>query len=260
MKTQDTSLQIVGPKNQFPEVTLIEPTQSGYLMLALEVDPRPPVGFFIQSKRKTRLLRDLKDLASRLRQKSDVLDVSVFQAVIIPPGRGAFLKKRPHVNIARFDVVLLIEFTNIDAVEHFRRTPEWQEALEAATQNARKSFDIAATNTRHIGPVDHSRDGVFLFNFFYADSLDINLKVWNYTAGWFQDQTGLDNSTVLLPRDASAIPYTIINHCRWDRLRDILPAIVFNRSFKPFVLDNFEQNNTAAIPILYKRVFETFQV
>jgi hypothetical protein len=31
-----------------------------------------------------------------------------------------------------------------------------------------------------------------------------------------------------------------------------LPALLFNRSFKPFVLNNFEQNNTAAIPVLYK--------
>jgi hypothetical protein len=82
--------------------------------------------------------------------------------------------------------------------------------------------------------------------------LDINLQVWNYTAGWFQDQTGLDNSTVLLPDEANQVPYTIINHCRWDGLRNILPALLFNRSFKPFVLNNFEQNNTAAIPVLYK--------
>lgn len=252
MNAQDTSLKIVGPKDQFPEVTLIPPVQSGYLMLALEVDRRPPVGFFVQSKRKTRLIEQLKALAEDLRSKSDVLDASVFKAVIIPPGRGAFLKKRPQVAIARFDVVMLIEFTSLAEVERFRNTPQWQAALATAQQNARTSVNIAATNTRHIGPVDHSRDGVFLFNFFYADSLETNLKVWNYTAGWFQDQTGLDNSAVLLPKDASKLPYTIINHCRWDRLRDILPAILFNKSFKPFVLNNFEANKTAAIPILYK--------
>jgi hypothetical protein len=57
--------------------------------------------------------------------------------------------------------------------------------------------------------------------------LDLSLKVWNYTACWFEDQIGLDNSAVLLPQDASKLPNTIINHCRWDRLRDILPAIAF---------------------------------
>ncbi len=253
MNTQDPPLQIVGPKDQFPEVTLIAPVQSGYLMLALEVDQRPPVGFFIQSRRKTKLLADLKALAATLRKTDEVLDASVFKAAIIPPGRGAFLNKRPHIEIARFDVVMLIEFTCLAEVERFRATQKWQDTVGKATGIARKSIEFTATNTRHIGPVDHSRDGIFLFNYFYADSLDINLKVWNYTAGWFQDQTGLDNSTVLLPQDASELPYTIINHCRWDRLRDILPSILFNKTFKPFVLDNFEQNNTAAIPILYRR-------
>lgn len=74
--------------------------------------------------------------------------------------------------------------------------------------------NIAATNTRHIGAVDHSRDGVFQFNYVYANSLGINLKVWNYTAGWFQDQAGVANSIVFLPQDASDLPYRIINHCR----------------------------------------------
>jgi len=252
MSTQGTTLNIVGPKDQFPEVVLMETVQSGYLLLALEVDRRPPIGFSFQSKGKTRLIEDLKALAQTLQSNADVLDVSVFKALIVPPGRGAFLKKRPGVEVARFDVVMLIEFKNIEAVDTFRDTQQWQDAMASANLKAQKSTCIAATNTRRIGPVDHSRDGVFLFNYFYADSLDINLKVWNYTAGWFQDQTGLDNSTVLLPLDASKLPYTIINHCRWDRLRDILPAIMFNKTFKPFVLDNFEQNNTAAIPILYR--------
>lgn len=253
MNVQKNDLKIVGPKDQFPEVTLMEPVQSGYLMLAFEVDRRPPFGFFIQSRHKTRLVKDLIALTQMLRSQKDVLDATVFKAVIIPPGRGAFLNKRPNVPVARFDVVMLVEFVDIEAAQRCQNTAQWKEALATANQMARHSVTISASNTRHIGPVDHTRDGVFLFNYFYADSLELNLKVWNYTAGWFQDQTGLDNSTVLLPNDASAIPYTIINHCRWDRLRDILPAILFNKTFKPFVLDNFEQNNTAAIPILYKR-------
>jgi hypothetical protein len=121
-----------------------------------------------------------------------------------------------------------------------------------AKENSHNLTCISASNTRRIGSVDHSKNGVFLFNYFYSDSLDTNLQVWNYTAGWFQDQTGFDNSTVLLPDEAAQVPYTIINHCRWDRLRSILPALLFNRTFKPFVLNNFEKNNTAAMPILYQ--------
>lgn len=38
---------------------------------------------------------------------------------------------------------------------------------------------------------------------FFADSLEQNLGVWEYTAGWFQEETGLDNSTVLVPKKMS---------------------------------------------------------
>lgn len=252
MSEQGDTLQIVGPKNQFPQVSLVEPTASGYLLLAAEVDHRPPIGFFIESTRKRRLIKSLKEFAKTLESDDAVIDTSVFKALIIPPGRGAFLKQRPHVEVVRFDVVMLLEFTSVEAVQRFRETPEWNDILATTEQNARKVINIAASNVRHIGPVDHSVNGVFLFNYFYADSLEQNLNVWNYTAGWFQDQTGLDNSTVLLPEDATEVPYPIINHCRWDTLRDILPALLFNKTFRPFVLENFEANNTAAMAILYR--------
>lgn len=252
MNESGNTLRIVGPKNQFPEVSLMAPTQSGYLLLAAEVDHRPPIGFFIQSRRKTRLIQSFKTLAQTLRGNDDVLDASVFKALIIPPGRGAFLKERPDVEIARFDVVMLVEFKSLETAGRYSDTPEWKKVLTGAKKTARKVLSLTSSNTRRIGPVDHSVNGVFLFNYFYADSLDINLKVWNYTAGWFEDQTGLDNSTVLLPEDTTDVPYTIINHCRWDRLRDILPALLFNKSFRPFVLENFKANSTAAIPILYQ--------
>lgn len=252
MNEPENTLRIVGPKNQFPEVSLMAPTQSGYLLLAAEVDHRPPIGFFIQSRHKTRLIQSFKTLAQTLRGNDDVLDASVFKALIIPPGRGAFLKERPDVEIARFDVVMLVEFKSLETAGRYSDTPEWKKVLTGAKKTARKVLSLTSSNTRRIGPVDHSVNGVFLFNYFYADSLDINLKVWNYTAGWFEDQTGLDNSTVLLPEDTTDVPYTIINHCRWDRLRDILPALLFNKSFRPFVLENFKANNTAAIPILYQ--------
>jgi hypothetical protein len=103
-----------------------------------------------------------------------------------------------------------------------------------------------------MGPVDHHRQGVFLFNYFYADRTDLNLAAWQYTAGWFRDQTGLDNSTVLLPDATSEPRYRLVNHARWDRLRDVLPALVFKRSFHTYVLEHFRVNGVAAMPVLYR--------
>jgi hypothetical protein len=76
--------------------------------------------------------------------------------------------------------------------------------------------------------------------------------VKDYTAGWFEVETDLHNSTVLLPDDAATSQYSIINHCRWDRLRDVLPAMLLKKTFHSYVLDNFAANNVAAMPILYR--------
>ncbi|MEO5499999.1 MAG: hypothetical protein ABIR31_01035, partial [Ginsengibacter sp.] len=61
-----------------------------------------------------------------------------------------------------------------------------------------------------------------------------------------------DNSTVLLPLYKQQSKFTIINHCRWDKLSDILPALLFKKSFHTYVLENFYANKVAAMPILYK--------
>jgi len=153
--------------------------------------------------------------------------------------------------LAVADGFLLIE---ADTPEYARTLAEgavFNELANAARQVAHRVEVISATNARRIGPVDHSRDGVFLFNWFYADSQTQNLAVWEYTAGWFEDQTGLDNSTLMLP-DPGNSEYTVVNHCRWDHLHEILPSLIFKPSFRSYVLDNFAANDTAAMPILYR--------
>jgi hypothetical protein len=102
-----------------------------------------------------------------------------------------------------------------------------------------------------IAPVDHRRQGVFLFNYFSAKDVESNLFAWQYTARWFQDQPGLDNSTVLQPLGGDRA-YTLVNHCRWERMRDVLPSLVFKRSFRDFVLRVFDDNAVAPRPILYR--------
>jgi hypothetical protein len=57
---------------------------------------------------------------------------------------------------------------------------------------------------------------------------------------------------VLLPSGGERSNYNIINHCRWDRLRDVVPSPIFKRTFRTYVLANFEANRVAAMPILYR--------
>lgn len=123
--------------------------------------------------------------------------------------------------------------------------------LEAAGAS---TLAFAGSNVRRMGDVDHDRPGVFLFNYFTADDVQANLHAWSDTAGWFQDQTGLDNSTVLRPLHPAPLAggYCLVNHCRWDRLRDIVPALLLKPSFRTFVLRTFAQHRTAPHPVLYR--------
>jgi hypothetical protein len=252
-QSEHSTLTIVGPAHRFPKVTLIEPTRSGYILLALEIDHRPPFAYALESGNKRRASVLMKLLAGQLRERQDVVEATVFKALLIPPGRGEFLKQRPQVKKAQFDLVLLVELRTSELALSLIQEDLWLRQCEELTRLARCSLCISAENTRRMGGVDHIRPGVFLFNYFYADHLEQNLAVWEYTAGWFQQETRLDNSVLLTPDPDAPIDYKIINHARWDRLIDILPDLLFKPSFESFVLANFTANNTAAMPVLYRR-------
>ena len=245
----ENTLVTLPQSGRFPKVRLTEPTPHGFVVAAFEIDRRPPFGYFIESAAKKEAIATLKAAAAALVAKDEAVDATVFKALLRPPGRGAFLRSRPDVPIARFDLVLLVETPGQADAEQLVASPSFRDAIGGL--GASRSLVVNASNGRRIGPVDHSRDGVFLFNFFYADRLEQNLAVWEYTAGWFSDQTGLDNSTLLIPDPGSGSPYTVINHCRWDRARDIVPQLIINGSFRSYVLRHFEANRTAAMPILY---------
>lgn len=244
-------LNIVNAHLTFPEVSLIEPSASRFLHIGAEIDKRLP--FLPSSGVKRRVVARAKACCAELRKEPGVLDASVFIARIIPPGLGEYARKRAdRLHIARFDLAVLIECDSEAVLRRVRQHPSCQAMEREIAEAASYVHTIEATNARRIGPVDHSRQGLFLFNYFVADSVERNLGVWNYTAGWFQAETGLDNSTVLLPNEPDKSQYSIINHCRWDRLTDILPSLIFKKSFHSYVLDNFSANNVAAIPVLYR--------
>ena len=246
------NLQLL-PQDEAPaKAKLLQPAGSGYVLVAAEVDAHPP--FLWPSRTKRLLIEDCAGWCRRIAQQPGVLDATAFQAILVPPiGEPGFLRRRrEQFHRARFDLVLLIETDSVArAGELFADGPF--RALEAHVRDeAGHVYVVTAANARRIGAVDHGRDGVFLFNYFYAESLEQNLAVWEYTAGWFHKETGLDNSTVLAPTDPDLSQYTLINHCRWDRLADVLPSLVFKRSFRDFVLAHFDANDTAPMPILYR--------
>jgi hypothetical protein len=248
---EETALVTTGQEGRFRKVSLVAPDGRAYLWIGAEVDHRPPFFFWLKSAAKRRALARLKAAAAALRQAA-AEEAVVFEALAVPPGRGDYLSQRPDIVVRPYDAVLLAAFATEAEARAWRDGPA-AEGLMAGLRAEARAADIAlAVNGRRIGAVDHERPGVFLFNYFIAESRARNLAVWEHTAGWFQEKTGLDNSTLLVPQAGEAIPQSVINHCRWDRVRDILPALIFRPSFRSFVLRAFALNRTAAVPVLYR--------
>lgn len=92
-------LTIVNPQPKYPQVGLIEPPPTGYLLLAAVVEPtigRTP--FPRRSPRKTALLAELKALAASLERLEAVTKATVYRAALIrlqAAMRGGWPPTRP---------------------------------------------------------------------------------------------------------------------------------------------------------------------
>jgi hypothetical protein len=162
-------LTVVNHHLQFPTVRLIEQTTSTYLHIAAEVDTRLP--FLPGSRTKKQLIARCKGWCAQLAREPGVIDASVFTAILIPPIPEDFLaKRRDSVHVARFDVSVLIECKNTEVLDAICRLPAYSEMERTIRAAASYVHVISATNPRHIGPVDHARQGVFLFNYFFAEA------------------------------------------------------------------------------------------
>ncbi|MEQ8332593.1 hypothetical protein [Nisaea sp.] len=247
------------------EQGMIQPPNSfGYIHLAAEVERPHPLKR--NSAEKKALLASLKTAAAALRaaEPERVQRVDLFDAFVIPPGskegRELIARSGYDVHLAAFDIVVLVECSDVDTARSVRDSEAFVTIQNLLTEGASHTHCFVGSNAKRIAEVDHDRDGIFLFNYFYAadiaakgaDGIDILLGVWEYTAGWWTAYANLTNSTPLQPVAGEKSDYSLINHCRWDRLADILPHLLFRPSLGRFVLANFTANDIMAMPILYR--------
>jgi len=234
------------------KVSLTEPTDNGFLVLAAEtgrwVGPLP-----WPSRRRRRLLARVVGLGKRLAQRDDVIEAVAFRGALRPPGEGAALLHRAGNRPARYDVVVLLRTTTVEAVEAIRADAAYREMVAVIDGDSGHAYRVAAANAARIADVDHGLPGWFLFNYFHCDDAQTVYNVWEYTAGWFQRHTALPDSTLLRPLPGEPTDYSVVNHASWPTLRTFLPSLLFRRTFRSFVLANFQANDVAAQPIIYRR-------
>jgi hypothetical protein len=184
-----------------------------------------------------------------------VAKVTVYEAVAIPPfNRFPYVSERiDRIRLPRFDVVVLVETTSPDVIRAVQATAPYRALVEALQANARRMHVIAARNAKRIGDVDKSRQGLFLFNYFVADDAELALRLWDHLSGWYEVETGLDNSTLLVPLEGEGSDYLAINHARWDQsLPRFLSSQLLKKSFRTFVQANLAANRVGAMPVLYR--------
>ena len=245
-------LHLVNTEARYPKAPLVEPTTLGYIYLAARVRPgRSPL--VLPSAERSRLLVKLKALAQELERVDGVLKATAFRAIVTPPTArfSAYLKERgDSLEVARFDVVLLVQTTSPRTARDVRETPEFCRLLRIVESEAEVVHSIAARNARRIGDVDTARGGLFLFNHFAAAVPGVMLQLWEYLAGWYVAETGLDNSVALVPEDGEEADYAIVNWARWDEspLRHFWHQLS-KKTFWRYVTANLDANHAAAMPI-----------
>lgn len=236
-------MRVVGAGLGIPRVKLQQPNGNGYVLLAAEVKGS-----------KCELLKRVKRLAVGLAGVPGVAEAGVFDTLIFAPSHGKKLLEKAvaagRLKPARFDLVVLVRTATPEAAKELVRDARYGEMKTAVESAAGRVYQAVAENARRIDEV--AKNGVFLFNYFYAEDPEQLLPVWEYTPGWFTAKTSLRNSTVLRPLTPSE--YGIINHASWPSLLTFLPHLIFRPTFRSYVLANFEANGIAAQPIIYRRV------
>ena len=248
-------LNIVNPDPRYEKAHTIEPTTRGYLYIAAAVRPgRFPL--VLPSKERQALIDEVKHLSADLETTEGVVKATVFRAVIIPPTfrfSSYLAGRKGSLHVANFDVAVLVETSSPAAAHEVQGAPAFAALVGAIRKQAQAVRIIEARNARRIGDVDTTRKGLFLFNHFAADDQSVMLELWEYLAGWYEVETGLDNSVALVPVDSRQSDYAIVNWARWgvSPLRHFWSQLSA-KSFRSYVLANLEANRAAAMPIYYR--------
>jgi hypothetical protein len=244
-------VELVNPDPRYGKVHLIDPAPLGYLHLAADVHAAHRPGPVLRRGRdKHQLLGVLKWQARQLAELDAVERVTVYDAVVFAPAGGEVSGRTPQ---AWFDIAVLAELSSPESASDVRAAPAWQALVEALSGQARRVHQIAARNVRRVADVDKTRPGLFLFNYFAGDDPALAVELWDYLAGWYEAETGLNNSTLLAPLKGEKSDYLLINHARWDgNLLLFLARQLPKRTFRSYMLANLKAHHLAAMPVLYR--------
>jgi|SRR5947209_6920080 len=146
---------------------------------------------------------------------------------------------------------MLIEARTPEVLDEVRSTDAHGRLLAAVTEAASEPHVMAARGVRSLGDVDRSPPGLFLFFDFTCEDPEVAIEPWEHLAGWYVRETGLEDSTLLVPIDD--VDYVLVNHARRDkRLLRLAAEQLSKKTFRCYVAANLRANLTVAMPVLYR--------
>jgi len=118
-------LQIGTSTPPYAPIRLIEPTTCGYIHVAAEVQPRA-VAILPNRREKSALLTRLKIDARQIEALDTVERVTIFDSVGYSALSPYLTKRQVSIQVARFDVVILIETLSPAATSDVQATPAYR--------------------------------------------------------------------------------------------------------------------------------------
>ncbi|MDR7275629.1 hypothetical protein [Catenuloplanes atrovinosus] len=247
---------------------LVQPNPYGYVLVLAEVDPASVTTDVDRvediplradtpsaSAKRAALHESLQAARGRLAGLDRVRAVSVFEAALFPPERpGRPAPGGSWGRPARYDSVMLIETGSPAEAESLLSDPVFGEVRATVEGGSTYTNVLPVRNVKKVDDVDRTKDGVFLFNFFFATDREDLLDIWDYTAGWWLAEGNMLNSELMMPLGMS--DYAIINNARWDDWDDAHPAVhAFRKAgYREFVMANLDASGATAMPTLYRLV------
>jgi hypothetical protein len=245
--------RITNPGGRYHRASLIEPSPSGYVHIAAQIDPPSRPGPARPTRERNEALALLSRERSRLVQQHRGWSVDLFRAVGFPPLDALPIPERHRNAAAFYDVIVLIKTSTTAELPSLSEDAAYQAMLDVLDRRARGVTITEARNARRIADVPPGGK-LHLFNHFFAEH-DSALDVWDYVAGWYQQEMRLTNSEVLAPIDPHSTPFAFINHASWNMaLARFISRQLSRPSFRSFVLANLRDNEIGSLPFLYRHI------
>jgi hypothetical protein len=246
-------IEMLNPSSKWGRAPMIEPTGLGYIYIGADVEtPSRPGPVLRRSRRKKAIVERLKIAAERLEQRDDVKEVRVFNATAFMPG-GDYIKKHPEKTPPSFDVIVLVEATSEGALPDVAASEEYRTLLAELETNARRVRVIQARNPKQLGDTERARKGTFCFTHLIGDDPELLLENWEWIGDWYLVETGLANSTLLVPLPGEQSDYIAIEYARWKvGLPHLFLRQLPKRSFWNYALKNLDAHNIGAWAVFYR--------